>query len=400
LLVGLATIAARGAKHDKPAAPQPAARILTEPLGYHPLSSFYLMGRTSSVSLDFIDNEHLLFTFRVPGLLKRLSECKPDDEDQIIRAMVVHLPDGAIKRSADWRMHDRGRYLWALRNGKFLVRERDTILETDSTLELQPYLQSATPVRLIKLSPDARLLLVESDLEKHTREEHERLVSNAESEGLSPPREDVQMSILRTDTRAIVGRARALNPTDLPLIENGFLEALSGKGDHWMVRYRPFEGEPSVVADVASSCHPNENPLNDRTLMVSVCPNNGDHVVEAISLSGKQLWSYKWDSHYIWPTTASAENGLRVAFSTLRVARPLSAIDPFDESELQGQRIEVLDVDTGRLELTEFATPMLSGGQNYALSPDGGRFAVLRENAIEIYDLPAAAAAPGSGTAE
>jgi hypothetical protein len=25
---------------------------------------------------------------------------------------------------------------------------------------------------------------------------------------------------------------------------------------------------------------------------------------------------------------------------------------------------------------------------------------VLRENAIEIYDLPAAAAAPGSGTAE
>jgi hypothetical protein len=31
---------------------------------------------------------------------------------------------------------------------------------------------------------------------------------------------------------------------------------------------------------------------------------------------------------------------------------------------------------------------VLSAGQNYALSPDGGRFAVLRENAIEIYDLP------------
>ena len=106
------------------------------------------------------------------------------------------------------------------------------------------------------------------------------------------------------------------------------------------------------------------------------------------AVDGKTLWSYKWDSHFIWPTMAAADNGQRVAFSTLRVARPLSSIDPFDESELQGQRIEVLDVESGRLDLTEFATPMLSGGQNYTLSPDGNRFAVLRENAIEIYDLP------------
>jgi hypothetical protein len=279
--------------------------------------------------------------------------------------------------------------LWALRNGKFLVRQRDTLLLTDSTLQLQPYLQSPTPIRLVKLSPDGRLLLIESDLEKHTPEEHRRLTEQAELEGLSPPREDVQMSILRVADGATVGRARALNPTDLPLIEDGFLEALTGQGDHWMLRYRPFEGEPSIVADVASSCHPNENPVSDKTVFVSLCPNgSGDHVFEAISLAGKTLWSYKWDSHFIWPTMAAAENGERVAFSTLRVARPLSSIDPFDESELQGQRIEVLDVESGRLDLTEFATPMLSGGQNYTLSPDGKRFAVLRENAVEIYDLP------------
>jgi len=34
------------------------------------------------------------------------------------------------------------------------------------------------------------------------------------------------------------------------------------------------------------------------------------------------------------------------------------------------------------------ATPILSAGQNYALSADGRRFAILREGAIEIYDLP------------
>jgi len=388
-LAGFTALTAWGSKHEKVEGPAPAVRIVTAPLGYYPLSSFYLMGRTSSVSLDFIDNDHLLFTFRVPGLLKRMQECKSDDEDQVIRAMVLHLPDGAVERSMDWRMHDRARYLWALRNGKFLVRQRDMLLTTDAKLELQPYLQSPTPIRLVKLSPGGQLLLVESDLEKHSEEEHRRLEQEAELNGLSSPREDVQMSILRLADGVTVGHARALNPTDVPLIESGFLEALSGKGDHWMLRYRPFKGEPSNVADLASSCHPNENPVNDKTVFVSLCPNgSSNHIFEAISLDGKTLWSYKWDSHFIWPTMAAADNGQRVAFSTLRVARPLSSIDPFDESELQGQRIEVLDVESGRLDLTEFATPMLSGGQNYTLSPDGNRFAVLRENAIEIYDLP------------
>jgi hypothetical protein len=33
-------------------------------------------------------------------------------------------------------------------------------------------------------------------------------------------------------------------------------------------------------------------------------------------------------------------------------------------------------------------TPVLTAGQNVALSPDGTRFAVLRNGAIEVYDLP------------
>ncbi|AXC09629.1 hypothetical protein ACPOL_0244 [Acidisarcina polymorpha] len=389
-MLGFLTLTAWGAKHDKGEAPPPTLRIPTDPLGYHPLSSFYLMGRTSSVSLDFVDDDHLLFTFRVPVLLKRLVECGPEDEDQLIRAMVIHLPDGKVERSAEWRMHDRGRYLWALRDGKFLVRQRDQLFTTDSSLNLHPYIESKSPIRLVKLSPDARLLLIETDLEKHTEEEHRRLVEEARQAGLSMPREDVQLSVIQVDNHTAVGHARAYNPTDLPLIADGYLETLSAKGDHWMVRYKPFQGEPSVVAEVASSCHPNESSLNGQTLFLSTCSGGGsDHVFQAISLTGKRLWSYRWDSHFIWPTTAYSENGQRIAFSTLRVARPVSAMDPFDETELQGQRIEVLDVETGKLAMSQFATPMLSGGQNYGLSADGRRFVILRENAIEVYDLPA-----------
>jgi hypothetical protein len=397
ILAGLLTTVSWAAKHEKTDPPTPAIRIATGPLDYHPLSSFYLMSRTSSSSLDFIDDQHMLFTFRATGLMKRLPECQRDDEDQLIRALVVRVPDGKIERSAEWRMHDRGRYLWSLGNGKFLVRRQDELFLTDSSLELRPFISSPAPLRLIKLSPDAKLVLVETDLERHTPEEHERLVEASLAEDLPPPREDVQMTILRVDDRSVVLRARVLSVTDLPIISNGYIETLSAQGDHWMLRYRPFSGEPSVIADVASSCRPSESPLNDETTVVNICSERGDdHFFQAISLSGKKLWTYRWDNHYIWPTSASSESGTRIAFSTLRVSHSVNSRDPIDETDLQQQRVEVLDVNTGRLEFTQYATPVLSAGQNYALSPNGGRFAVLRDNAIEIYDLPPAARESGN----
>ena len=113
--------------------------------------------------------------------------------------------------------------------------------------------------------------------------------------------------------------------------------------------------------------------------------------MQAISLQGKTLWTYRWDSHYIWPTTAviGERPANRVQHAASRAS--VGTYDPFDESEVQAQRVDVLDTATGRLELTQYATPALSAGQNYALSPDGDRFAVLRDNAIEIYNLPPAA---------
>ena len=387
------------AKHEKTEGPAPAERIATEPLDYHPLSSFYLLSRTSSSSLDFIDSDHLLFTFRVTGLMKRLPECLPDDSDQLIRALVVHLPDGKIERTAEWRMHDRERYLWALGNGRFLVRQRNSLEITDSSLELHPFIQANSPLRLVKLSPDARLLLVENDIEKHTEQEHQRLAEAAQAEGFFGPREDVQLTILRLSDMSVLLRTRSISVTDLPIISDGYIETLAAQGDHWMLRYRPFQGESSVIGDVASSCHPGEIPLSDRMTFVSTCPSRGDdHVFQAMSLRGKMLWTYRYDSHYIWPTRATSEGGRRIALSTLRVARPLGGFSPFDETEVQAQRVDVLDTETGRLELTQYATPALSAGQNYALSPDGGRFAVLRDNAIEIYNLPPVGAE--TGTAE
>ena len=135
------SLPAQGEKKNNDAGPKPDLRIPVEPLGYMAPSSFYLTARLSSISLDFIDKDHLLFTFRLPGLMTRLPNEPPDDEDQTIRAVVVELPSGNVTAKTDWRMHDRSRYLWRLAEGRFLVRQRSSLFLTDPSLELRPYLE-------------------------------------------------------------------------------------------------------------------------------------------------------------------------------------------------------------------------------------------------------------------
>src|ERR1035437_4890426 len=64
----------------------PALTIPVEPLGFSSPGQFYLGMRDSLVSLDFLDENRLLFTFRVPGLLHRDSATSDSSNARQIRA--------------------------------------------------------------------------------------------------------------------------------------------------------------------------------------------------------------------------------------------------------------------------------------------------------------------------
>src|ERR1700733_6821772 len=55
---------------DKPSLP-PEFTIPIEPLGFTAPSANYLGARNTVASLDFLDENRLLLTFRIPGLLRR-----------------------------------------------------------------------------------------------------------------------------------------------------------------------------------------------------------------------------------------------------------------------------------------------------------------------------------------
>ena len=384
--------------NKNPPEAKPEARIPVEPLGYHAPGPLYLLSRMSFGSLDFADSSHLLFTFHETRLLRRVEDPDSSEDDQMIHAVVLSLPDGHVTQSADWLMRDRSRYLWPLGNGRFLLRRRNTYLITDESLKLRALARTPTPLQATEVSPDGRLLVVEDEYERHTPEQHEKLAREAASYGDSPPQEDTQIALMDVDSKTIEAALHVEQPLILPVTSSGYLTVREERENDYVVRFNPFHGQELTLGTVASVCTPRETFLNSQALMIESCgPNSDDIYLDTWSIDGKKLWRGRRDARAVWPTFATAQSGTRFAVGLLQASHSISVADSLIDEDVKQQLVQVFDTETGKLLLSTNASPILSAGQNFALSPSGDRLAVLRNGAIEIYDIPSAAPALENG---
>lgn len=368
-------------------------RIPVAPLGYLNPSRSTLLDRESSVSLDFIDDGRLLFTFHKLGLLQRSPDGRPEDEDRLIHAVVIDLATQRVTTEADWRVHDQQRYLWPLGRGSFFVRKRDTLFLTDAALALRPYAQFPGDLRALQLSPDGSLFVAQSDAPP-SKPDPEKNPGKPEAGGDAPflPPRSVEIRVIRTATRETVAVSHARVPLRLPLGPDGLIEILSGKGAQWTVHYNPFGGAPRTLTKVDSACRPSFNFLGGGRLMMHVCPASLESLVAiGMDMSGNRLWTCRWDTTHVWPFLARDGAGSRFAYGFMVLSRPAATPSSFSGGDVVGQEVDVLDAATGSLLLHAQASPVIDAGQNFALSPDGRRFAILHGGAIEVFDLPPAA---------
>src|SRR5581483_2828936 len=115
--------------------PSPAVTLPLSSLGYGAPSLTYLGRHYSLFSLDFVGEDRLLFSFRAPGLLAR--EATDANTNRQMKAVVLKLPDGAADTQALWTIPDRGRYVWALQDGRFLLRDRDGLKVVGADLKIE-----------------------------------------------------------------------------------------------------------------------------------------------------------------------------------------------------------------------------------------------------------------------
>ena len=392
-------------KEQMPEPPKPVARIAVGPLGFLAPNAHYLQMRLAWSTLDFIDDNHLLFTFHVNQLLHRSPDDAGQGSGQMIRADVLDIASGKVVRTADWRMYDRGPYLWGLRDGKFLVRRANALYLTDSSLDLRPYLMFQTELQGVEVSPARTMLLLEL----------KKVLPKAAGGGerkapslLGPGEADAQqqeqqtrteMVLLRPGERTALGRAEFRTMRAVPLLEDGVVSMLNGDNPkQWVLEEQTIERTVKKLGKVVSDCAPEAQALSGDVVLTIGCPANGSdgNTVVALKVGGGVLWQDKWSSRYIWPTFAYAQNGSRFAYESMQANREIGAMDSFGEADIVGQPVGVFDTDTGKLVFVTNADPVMSEGQNYALSANGQRFAVLRNGAIEVFDLPAGSKQPAT----
>jgi hypothetical protein len=416
---------------DKPSVP-PSASIPLDPLGFVAPGAIYMGARNALASLDFLDEDHLLFTFRVPGLLHRDASGDEEATERQIRAVILTLPAGAVSAEAQWTVHDRARYVWPLNDGHFLLRDRKSLLEGDASLTLKPVLDFPGPLLWLDLDPAQKFLVTNSrePLAKPAKPGSTQ-DSTPASDPSQPPNQastqasgsaaassggapagaapntsmdddsdaesgdpDLVVRILHRDSGNVLLVSRARAPVHLPINSDGYLENLRGRATEWILNLSYFTGGSKMLGHVESSCAPTDDFLSEDEILVTACGPLGEGKLVAMTTSGRTVWQTQAPATEIWPQLVVAANGLRLAWETLDTDRPINSYAPMGAEDVKEQSVTVFDAATGDIVLVSPVTPILDVGGNVALSPSGRRVALLNAGAIQIFNLPAPPSLP------
>ena len=382
--------------------PEPPLRLTLASLGVQPLNGVPLAASGTLTTVHFIDEQHLLLTFNVRRLLKRMPDCPEDDEDRTIKAIVVRLPAGKVVAETEWRLHDTRRYLWELGRGRFLLRIRDQLTTIAPLANLgsaepfaeQPFLRSERRVQAILLSADGDLAAVETV----PRPEPKTKDDPAQPQHALAKRPMTQINFYRLvqpdqpGGRMLVqssGLAVAKAAVDLPIGPAGYIEVSQESTNRWLFDFDAYDGKYIELAPFDSTCRPRPIFVSVSEFVAFGCMGNSDHLaIGGFNLRGEQMWQQNFTDAQAFPNFSFAPEGGRFALSRNIVASTAGITVDFAPSSFTTQEIRVYQAYSGKQLLRVEALPVQQNGQNYDLSPEGRALAVLRDGAIEIHHLP------------
>ncbi len=424
--------------------PVPALRIPLEPLGYTNISTRYLLEGATMMTVDYVDKDHLLVTFGISKLMKRLPDCPSDDQDRVVRAVLLELPSGKELAHVEWRFHDLGQYLWNLGGGMFLLRQRDELtsftplddVAHGRPIELHSFLHFDRRIDAVVVSANHELLSIETTKRKKPEPDPDPLtLAGTVSQAASPtaphslslqhrvPQEvrpdtlPVEISFVALDhhrsaatgggpgrdvvVARLAGRIHTSKPVSIPLTTEGFLETNSTTRDGVLFNFLTYTGKSMDLGDFPTSCSPKPSFVSSSEFVAFGCRGSEDSTdLAGFNLRGDFLWQMNFTDLYAYPSIASAVSAGRFALSrTLTLSNIFGSETP-SSSQLSGQEVRVVQMYNGKQLLRVPASPIQRAGQNFAMSPDGLNLAVIHDNptihgeetvhdtAVEIYSLP------------
>jgi hypothetical protein len=283
-----------------------------------------------------------------------------------------------------------------LKDGHFLLRDRESLQEGDAKLELKPLLQFPGTLLWLELDP-AEQFMVTNSREPATTETKPGQVPSPDSakanvavDGEEPgEKKDLVLRILHRESGRVMLVSRVPATVHLPINSDGYLESLRGTGQQWLINLNYFSGGSKILGRVNSSCSPAFDFVSQRELLVTACDGEGGRKLVAMDTDGHRIWEDSTSAVAIWPLLVMGHDGSRLAEETLAISHAVNAYQPIDREDVKGQLVRVFDAANGKVALEAPVSPALDAGGNVAISPSGRRVAVLNAGAIEVFDLPA-----------
>ena len=356
---------------------QPSSRLDLSIAGYKGLSAMARRADKVNFTIDFIDSNRLLLTYNPKKMFVRHPECPPTHDDHFIHAAVLDAQTAKVLYSADWYLHDGRRYLWSLGSGRFLLRRLNSLYLLDSDLNERLLLDSTQDLLWVTVTPDGKEIVTET----------------AEDEPTKSKKKLMRVEFRDTETMKVQRAIKSEKEVNLETTSSGFASVIPGlSGRVWLIRFGPSEQQRDNIARVRTRERvPDILYLSSNTLLIGRdSASHSGYSVSAFTVTGNRLWRQHWDEHRYSLVIDRSEDGSRFAISTLRpVDQPATTGDDASDLPSEGlkQTIQVFDTASGNPVLAVDASPVVLSGQNFALSPDGRKLAVLRGSAIDIYDL-------------
>ena len=382
-------------------APQPWVTMALKTLGVPAIPSAFVQSGSSMLTLDMVDNTHLLLTFSSRGLVPRVPGDPPEDEDRMVAAELVELPTGDIVARADWHMHDHGRYLWRLGKGRFLIRTRHDlfVITPEARLETaEPLRPMRFPARegmpvLAVVSPDKGMLMVET----MAPQKKGKIDTAAAGVTVADPRPVVMIDFYRMSggdapgvpmTVKGAGVVRAPAPMMLPMDADGYLWPSDAKRGTWPVSFNEFGGKEVKIVNVDSSCPPRLQMVSRFEFLAFTCRGTEARVrLKSYGMDGHETWEDTLSGTYGVPELAFAPEAGRFAMS--RIVSPAGDLN-FGSMIPDGatQEVRVYQTESGDLLLKVPTSPVTRYAENFDLSEDGSVAAVVNAGVIQVYKLP------------
>ena len=412
LMLVLAAGAAPGPAAVLAHGPEPIARIDLEPLGYEGLQAHQLLTGSPMLTVDFVDEQHVLVTFEVRRLMKREPDALPGEQDRTVAACLVEVATGHVLARTEWRLHDRAQYLWNMGNGRFLLRIRNELSVfapmqhgAEDAFRASPFLVTDRRLVAVLLSADRDLLTVES-VKRPDMSTAEATANNG------PEPNSVQVNFYRIrldDTGKLVainaGAIRSRTAVALPITTTGYLDILEGGKGTWYFNFDEHAGKVKELLAFDTKCMPKPVFVGHSDFVVFGCKSEDRRIFAGFDLQGEEMWQQGLYDPYVGPTFSFAPAAGRFALGRTLVAEPMAEDASPEPSFVTGEDVRVFQMHSGRQIFRIDCTPVERAGGNYALAPDGLELAVVREAegrrngdssstmttsqaVVEIYALP------------